>query len=743
MSVSEAKPPALPALAARRVTVPLALSRVALRLAPIVLGLACWGLSLAHLRIQTLGPYGLLAAVDAWFYVGIALLLGGFVAEFRRAERSSWVMTLHVLALVVVIYATVPLLFHAPEYAWVYKHVGVAQSLRVHGRVTDTTNIYQEWPAFFSAVAGISSLSGVGPLSFAAWAPLFFELANCVMLLAVFRGMSRDDRVPVLAVLLFVGFVSWVGQDYLSPQAFAYLLWLGLVLLILRWLTVAAPLAPARSRLGRLRRALLTGMEYRQAPSTGVRRAATAMAIGIFFVIVAAHQLTPFIALIGLVVLGALDLLRPRWLVIAFAAIAFGYVFSRYHLLSTEYGGIFSGFNVVENASGSVKAWGSQAQAFTASTVRALSLGMWLLALAALARSIRRPGRFLVPAVLAFSPFAILLVQSYGGEAIYRVFLFSAPWCAFLIATAIVELPFARLRLAVAALLPSLALLAGLQGLFGPITANAFTPAELNASLWFYRHTPPGSTLVLAVDDFPVLETASYEHYRLEIMPSDPQVGPDWLNAGDLPLVNLWVSSLKAPNSTYLVLSRTMLAYSNYYGFPGGFKQLKRELTTSPDWTVYHTSKDTIIYRFTPPGVTVPSAATAAAAEHAAAEHAATEHAAAARAAVLARRREATARLARRRAVAEARARAHARALRAAETTRATPAPSPAPAPSSSSTPTPTPAPAHAPAPAPTPAPAAAPVPTPAAPAAPTQPQHSSAGSGSSSGGGTSFDSSE
>ena len=32
----------------------------------------------------------------------------------------------------------------------------------------------------------------------------------------------------------------------------------------------------------------------------------------------------------------------------------------------------------------------------------------------------------MIVAVLAFSPFVILLVQSYGGEAIYRVFLFSA-----------------------------------------------------------------------------------------------------------------------------------------------------------------------------------------------------------------------------------------------------------------------------------------------------------------------------
>ena len=108
---------------------------------------------------------------------------------------------------------------------------------------------------------------------------------------------------------------------------------------------------------------------------------------------------------------------------------------------------------------------------------------MWMKApAAAIALRWRSLGRVAVPAVLAFSPFVVLGVQSYGGEAIYRVFLFSAPWCALLISGLIAELRGA-LRPAGQRHACTVALAAGLQGLYGPTAVYAFTRSELTASL--------------------------------------------------------------------------------------------------------------------------------------------------------------------------------------------------------------------------------------------------------------------
>ena len=574
-----------------------------LRLSPAAAGLACWVYSLDRLQVNSLGLYGVLASVDAWFFVGLALLIGGFAVELARGQRQLWVLVVYVLSIVVVIDATVPLLYHTPEYQWVFKHIGVAQTLKVNGRVIDPNDIYQAWPTFFSVVAAISSLSGASPITFATWAPLFFELANCLALLAIFRSMTRDSRVPILAVLLFECLVCWVGQDYLSPQAFAYLLWLGLIGVVLRWLSGYAPRESSPGMLDRLRGRLLRGFEYRPAPERGLKIAAVMIVIALFFVIVSSHQLTPYIALAGLACLAALGLLRPRWLVPVLALIAVGFLLPRYHIVSSQYGGLFSGFNVINNASAPVKV-SEPAATFSEHLASGLAVMMWLAAIALVLRSVRSPGRVAIPAVLAFSPFLVLLVQSYGGEATYRVVLFSAPWCAYLIANAVVGLRWSPLRIAATALVPAIVLLAGLQALYGPVTVNAFTPAEINASQWLYGHAPAGSSFILAAENFPVEESARTASYSLPVLPSDPHlgVGEDWLDAGDLPEVNSWTASLSGKEK-FLVLSRSMVAYSSFFGFPRDTARLEAELPSSPDWTLYFKNADVTIYHFTPVAV--------------------------------------------------------------------------------------------------------------------------------------------
>jgi hypothetical protein len=574
------------------------IARLAARLAPAPVGLACWANSMATLRVGSIGAYGLLAAVDAWFFVGLGLLIVGFAAELSRPHRQLWIQLLYLVAIVVVIDATAPVLFHTPGYWWVYKHIGVSQSLMLNGRVTLPHEIYQEWPTFFSALAGVSSLSGVNPLRFAAWAPLFFELSYCVVLFAIFRSMTRDPRVPILAVLLFECVVSWVGEDYLSPQAFAYLMWLGVMLLIVRWLSGWTPHEGRLRWLNRLRARLLVGFEYRPAPPRGVYLAAMTGVITLFFAMVSSHQLSPYIAIAGLAGLAALGLLRPWWLLPMLVAIAADFLLPRYHIVSSQYGGLFSSFDLFRNAAARVTA-STPGALFSAHVATGLSVVVWLWVIAIVLRSVRSLGRVAVPAVLAFAPFVILLFQSYGGEATFRVFLFSAPWCAYLIATSILKLRWRHLRLAATVLVPAAFVLASLQGFFGPIEVNAFTPAEVSASQWLYGHTPAGSTFVLPAENFPVEETAAYDRYEVQVLPSDPDLhsAEDWLNEADMPATDNWVAA-QAGREKFMVVSRSMTAYSDYYGYPRGYTGLVRELPSAPQWHVVFRNPDVTIYKF-------------------------------------------------------------------------------------------------------------------------------------------------
>ncbi|HEX2703171.1 MAG TPA: hypothetical protein VHM72_07045 [Solirubrobacteraceae bacterium] len=559
-------------------------------------GLAAWAVSVAELHLSAVGLYGLLDAVSAWFFVGIGLLVGGFALEISRIRPRQWVLGLYIVALVVVIHATVPLLSRAPEYSWVYKHIGVARTFAADGRVTNGNNIYQDWPALFAALAGISKQSGVSVFAIARWAPLAFELLDCLMLFGVYRMLTRDARVPALAVVIFEVLVAWVGQDYLSPQAFDYVLWLGFVLIMVRWLLTTEIAATRFGILTRLHEYVRRDADVPLRSDAG-RQLAVAVALLIFAAIVVTHQLTPYIALAAIGMLTVLDLLRPRWLLLATAALAIAYVIPHYTLIQNMYGGLFGSFDVVANGAGHIGVAASAAETFTANCVRVLAVACWLVAVGIVVRAWRAPGRIAVPAVLAFSPFVVLFAQAYGGEAIYRVFLFSAPWCALLIASAVYRLRAAALRFILVGLGVGVALMLSLQGLYGAVAVDTFTQTDVTTGLWIYDHVPVGSTVLLGASNFPLSDVPNPGRYTVTPLPDDAQLGPVTVNGTSLASVDRFVRGLNATNA-YLVLSPSMLVYARYYDSPTGLPTLMRELPTARDWTLYYRSGDVRVYRF-------------------------------------------------------------------------------------------------------------------------------------------------
>ena len=567
------------------------------RMASLVLGLAAWAYGVSLIRPARIGLIGLLGSSNVFFILGFVLLLVGGLYELTRPRPSTWLVTAYLVALVVVIHSTVPFLYVIPEYAWVFKHVGIIQALGHYGRVTDPNNIYQQWPLFFAAVASISNVAGVGPLAFAAWGPVFFDLTTGLLLLGAFRVIAPTRRAAYVALFLYEGLVAWVGQDYMSPQAFGYLLWFGILIIIFRWLLVPMPGDARNGLLARVRRLLAAQQQAPYYSTRAQQKAAVALIAVIFFAIVAAHQLTPYMAIIGVAALAVIGIVRRGWLlVLLMAVIALGYLAPHYSMISSQYGSLFAGGNPLTNASGvSVKHQGDEA--ITADIVRVLCFAAWLSALVVLVLRRRVLGRVAIFGALAFTPFLILGAQSYGGEAIYRVYLFSAPWCAILIADGLVSLrSVAWLRIATIGAC-FLALAGGLQGLYGPIDYDTFKPGELSASLWLYSHAAPGSVLALPVDNWPELETYNYNSLRVVDMASAMGAKGKLLDESNVVAVENWLDTLKGQYA-YVVFSSSMNGYVSYYGTPPGYAQLEKAVRSRYGWTVAYQNADTTIYLF-------------------------------------------------------------------------------------------------------------------------------------------------
>jgi hypothetical protein len=302
-------------------------------------------------------------------------------------------------------------------------------------------------------------------------------------------------------------------------------------------------------------------------------------------------------AIAGVAAMVLIGMVRRGWLlVLLMAVIAGGYLLPHYGLISQQFGGLFSGGNPVSNASG-VQVHHQGDEAVTADIVRLLGVCMWLSTLIVIAFQRRVLGMISIAIALAFSPFVILGAQNYGGEAIYRIYLFSAPWCAMVIANALVKVRIVLWRRIAIIGACSLALVGGLQGLYGPVEPSTFTPAELSASLWLYSHAAPDSAIVLPVDDFPIQETANYSSYNVYFMSSPIGEEGKSLNEGNVIAVESWLDSLKAQYA-YVVFSRSMNDYASYYGVSQGYPYLAGAVSNRYGWPVVYRNADTTIYRF-------------------------------------------------------------------------------------------------------------------------------------------------
>jgi hypothetical protein len=573
----------------------------ALPIVSMVAAAGLWVLSLVLFQPSTVDGYGLTAAIGVPFVAAILLVCLGFAGElFGRARRS--VLTGGLLLVSAVLHATVPLEFRTLEYAWTYKHIGVVDLIRDNGHLLDSHDIYQMWPGFFATMAMPSSIAGVDSLAFAAWSSLAFGLINVLLVAGLLRQLTTDRRVIALSAAIFT-ICMWVDTGYFSPQAFVYSLMLGFWLIVTRWLMTAPPVpAPDAGRISRARAILVRGLPLTQTHDRRTRVFAGIAATAVLAAITASHQLSPFLMMIPATVLVVLGVIRPKSLLVVWGVVIIAFVAPRMPSVAEQYG-LFE-FDVLANTAGNAKSWATPAQEFSALVARALALSVWMLAVLAVWPARRKLGAVLVPVVLGFAPFAALAGQSYGGEAIYRVYAFSLPFAALLISGFWLRTRGAIMALATGAVL-AVATVASLQGLQGQLLVHRVPVADIRAAQYFYANAEPGSTLVLLARNFPTRLDANYGDFNrgraMDVALIDDPFFVNRLDGAQLPTVEQYIHNL-GTRVNYLVVSRQMTVYTDYFGFlpAGATASLDAALSASVNWQVFYQGSGVTIYRLNP-----------------------------------------------------------------------------------------------------------------------------------------------
>jgi GT2 family glycosyltransferase len=557
--------------------------------------MVAWALSLRGAELGQIAGIGLLSAMPPTYFLAVLLLLVGFAVAVTRSPAAAKTLGLYVVAMVIVVHATTPLLYDHPRYIWTYNHLGVISFIAETGAVDRNVDIYNNWPAFFAGNAWLSGVTGLSPGAYAPWAQLFFSLASVAAMRFAWRGVTGDERLLWTAAWLFV-LANWVGQDYLAPQALGFVLSLVVLGLCLR---CSPPRRTARRR------------EDLPPPPVSPRAAIVVGGL-LYLAIVTSHQLSPLMLLAGVLALALIGRRVPLWIPAAMAvieawwvALAMPYVSDHFSLLDFDLTAspAPTGYELGDGLPG------SQLVAYASRLAVVLVV---VLALIGLVRRLRAGYREVAVASLALAPLAVVLAQSYGGEARFRVYLFALPWLCLLAAAAFIPLPRKRLRgvprswrLALASGAAAACLL---FSYFGLELINRVKADEVEAATWFERHAPPRSLLVGVTPSFPRRLTADYARVHDRAYPGTPGLTERGeglrrgrLGAADLPRVERTLRGYGGRRK-FLILTPSQQRFGRLYGIlpAGSLRSLDRALTHSRSFRLVFRRGHSSIFEYRP-----------------------------------------------------------------------------------------------------------------------------------------------
>ncbi|GGQ40423.1 hypothetical protein [Couchioplanes azureus] len=549
--------------------------RVAAPWVALAAALVLWLVSLPGLRDAPVSQYGLIAAGPVTYPAALLAVLIAFVLAVRFRNTVAAVTV--TVGLVAVERLTTSLITEVAPYSWTYKHIGVADYIQDHGSLARGVDIYSGWPGLFAVTAHFSEVTGLSPIAVAHWFTTGVHLAIVGLVIVAARSWGLD-RLPAVTAAFLVEATNWVAQDYFAPQAVAFILMLGFFAVAGRFRSRPSPL------------------------SVGA-------ALVLFAAIVVTHQLTPYWVMLATGLLIVTRRLRPWWILLPMAALAGIWLLLNWEMASHF---LFFSADPISNAKSNIPTVGVLGQQVTSLVMRSLSVSYLMLAgvCAVAGRSKHRP--ILAPCILAFSPILILGGQNYGGEAIFRVFLYSLLGCALLVATPLTEALQARLfRAGAVVILLAWLVGASAQGYFGGWSANLMTRQQVDFADDLLTNVPFPSYVTVAAPVWPERVNGRYAQFaRFKRDYDSPMIYSANLVGSNFDTEASYATFMKliagrTGGHNYLIISEQMRVYDWYFGIlpPRALDNLEKRMRRDPRWTVVHDDHKVIVFRareFTP-----------------------------------------------------------------------------------------------------------------------------------------------
>ena len=562
---------------------------------------------------------GLLSVLPHGAVAGVVILALAFVLGIALPRPHPLGLAAGLVALVICLDGVTTFIEPQPRFPTAFQIAGFIQYISSTGHATPGLAAYFSWPGFFALVSMVTGAAGThGLLGLMRVWPMLIDLACLPPFFLIMRNLRIPWRAQWVAGFLFtVG--NWVGQDYLSPQSFNYVLYLVFLAILVNWFTQprlsATPhvIVSGLTRLHRRIFGILRPGELAPRPaSTGQRAFLLAVLIAIFAVSTMSHQLTPFY-LVGAA--AALVLVRRSTLPglpVLFGVILIGWVsFAAVDYWSGHMSNIFGGFgNLGGNLTSSVggRLMGSTSvhllTLHAREGVAAVIVGMAILGL--LRR--RRKGfddRVLI--ALFCMPILSIGLQSYGGEMALRIYLFLLPAACILAGCFFFADPKAGRAnwraIPVLALCAAILPVAFILVRYGNDAFEQIPTGEVAASNWIYSHDAQGARIQWlssspTIDNTPEMPWSYKDINKVLYLPVQAPLHPADVSG--------LVRGLRSSGpGTYLIATRTQETYlEQAAGYPAGWgSRFNHLMRAEPGVRVAFTNSAATVYTVAwPPG---------------------------------------------------------------------------------------------------------------------------------------------
>jgi hypothetical protein len=559
-------------------------------LAAVALALGIWGL--LNVDPEQIGGTGLIEALPPVFFVALALSLTGFVATLNLRRHTPALLAGQVLVMVVILHSADPIIHGLPRLEASYRHLGIADHIAKSGQLDPNLDAYFNWPGFFDFLGLLSGATGVKDLmGVATWAPLGINLLLLAPLLALATRITSQPRQAWAGVWIFY-LTSWVGQDYLSPQAYAFVLFVTLLACVLSafsgwaWPTgtnrFTASLARGVSKLD-------PTVPHQGMASPPPAHAAVLVVVcaGLLVAMTASHQLTPFAIIPILAVFVLSGRLRLPFLpLLAFALPVAWLVFVASPYFEGHLSQLFGSFGDIQaNTLGAVtqRVSGSDSHVLVVYIRLAEVAFVWILAALGAFMAHRRRTAWLTAALGAVAPLALIPGQPYGGELLLRLYMFSLPFAACLAVLTLIPdrngTPGWRRALALL-LLGSVLATATVVTRYGNDSMEKFTQDEVSLVSRLYATAPNGSILIEAVRNTPWQFQKYAEYDYRALLAAQPRTDP-------APLTCDATNRIAQRSGAYLIITTSQKRAADLLGTtpPGDLDHFIATCGTSPGWS--------------------------------------------------------------------------------------------------------------------------------------------------------------